>query len=147
MISIIQAICANKRRVFIRLLESARLAAQELPPNSSAWAANTLLHDDLCFLLVLAHHLLKNFISRRCYANGSCQSCSWVRLCSRVEWIVGYAGLFSQFNNCYDIKTPWMQSVPVRDQTKSAFGSFWSLEPTAMTAAKMKSGISSTKIF
>lgn len=34
MISIIQAICANRRRVFIRLLESTRLAAREFFLNS-----------------------------------------------------------------------------------------------------------------
>lgn len=60
MISIIQAICANRRRVFIRLLESARLAAQpalppvlfEAPPPSP-----TLPKGDHCFVSVHSFHV------------------------------------------------------------------------------------------
>lgn len=60
MISIIQAICANRRRVFICLLESARLAAQPaLPPVlfdyhlCCFFPPQTLPKDDHCLVPVL----------------------------------------------------------------------------------------------
>lgn len=76
MISIIQAICANRRRVFIRLLESTRLAAREFFLNSLALISFTLLFtlkptSEMTTVLCLYCPLFKSFISSRCTLSGS----------------------------------------------------------------------------